>query len=53
MADDVTVVDMKLRTLLLALSVLPFLAGAATAATAPKVGITSLAEVADTVDLPR
>ena len=36
---------MKLRTLLLALSVLPFLAGAATAATAPKVGITSLADL--------
>jgi thiol-disulfide isomerase/thioredoxin len=36
---------MKLRTLLVALSVLPFLAGAATAATAPKLGIASLADL--------
>jgi thiol-disulfide isomerase/thioredoxin len=36
---------MGLRTLLLALSVLPFLASAATAATAPKIGIASLADL--------
>ncbi|HEY0283533.1 MAG TPA: thioredoxin family protein [Rhizomicrobium sp.] len=36
---------MKLRTLLMALSVLPFLAGASIAATAPKVHIASLADL--------
>ena len=36
---------MRLRTLLVALSVLPFLATAATAATAPKVSIASLADL--------
>ena len=36
---------MRLRTLLVALSVLPFLAGAALAATAPKLDIASLADL--------
>jgi thiol-disulfide isomerase/thioredoxin len=36
---------MKLRTLLLALSVLPFLAAAAAAATAPKISIASLTDL--------
>jgi thiol-disulfide isomerase/thioredoxin len=42
MAEDRTEVDMKLRTLLLTLSVLPFLASGATAAAAPKVSIAAL-----------
>ena len=36
---------MKLRTLLIALSLLPFVASAASAETAPKLGITSLADL--------